>query len=202
MPYGDTVSMNREGSRTRTLNLLPNYFLSFDPPKGCAFNVKNDLVLGIPELKERNIKVVEKNDFDEIRLINAIISKQNTSDTHICIEYLTQNAHNSASFENRADSAVKLKHRNFFLCQEVVVIELDRELRLELLGNEECLVTHWPVVILNNVSQAIKSQDLLAQLYHSITDDLACLDNATDVMKGWQEVIEEENFLVISRERA
>ena len=192
------MQMHREGSRPRTMNLLPNYFFSFDPPPGSQINIKNDLVLGIPELKERNIKVVEKNDFtEEIRLLNAIISKQNTGDTYICIEYLNEDANEDRMFECHPENIVKLKHRDFLLCQEVAAAKLDRELRLEILNNADCEIMHWPVVILNNVSQRTKSDDLLTTLFHTITDNFACINDTADIINAVRGPANEEFVLVL-----
>lgn len=170
----------------------PVYSFPFFPQYTNRYNIKNEIALGFNELTGRNIKVLQKGEEnDQIQLLNAVITKKAKNEDKLYIEFVDQKPQKYHHLKKKLKKIEELTHREFFLCQEVGVVELNAELLLKLLGTTASELKYWPILVLNNASKEFASEQLVEPKELKISDDFACLDEESDIGKAAKELYKE-----------
>lgn len=178
-------SAQKEPPKPKLQNVVldtPVYSFPFCSYPTERLHIKNDLVLGMAELRGRNIKVLQKGESEnEIRLLNAVISKKMKVDDRVHIEFIDQKPAKYHHLKKNLKNIEELKHRDFFLCQEVAVVETNPIFLEKINVDSTCGLKYWPVIVMNNASKDLKSRALTEALNVKIVDDFACLESGEDI---------------------
>ena len=192
-----TQSLQKEPPKPKLTNVnleMPQYSFPFSEQSNTRLHVKNDLALGMSELRGRNVKIVQYDEEQsgEVKLLNAVLSKKMKNEEHVYIEIVDQKPQKYHHLKKNLKNIEELKHREFLLCQEPAIIETKTQFLRQTVNDGSSGMKYWPIVVLNNASKTFKTNTLTASdQQQKVFDDFSCVDEDNDIASAVRQLEKE-----------